>query len=1045
MKITDFSIRRPMTIAVLVVVILLLGAVSLSRLAIDLYPEMNLPVGAVMTSYPGAGPQEVENQVTRPMESVLGTVSDLDTIQSISSTGESIVIVRFNWGTDMDFASLQMREKVDMIKGMLPDGADDPMVFKMDPNMLPIMQLAVVGDRPQQVKQVAEDVIQPRLERVAGVAAVRVEGGVQREIQVLVDKAKLNGTGLSLNQVVQSLQSENRTVSAGDVQSGSKDMLVRVTGEFQSIEEIRQIVLTSPSGASVYLKDIADVVDGSAEQTHLSRVNGQPGLAVMIHKQSGVNTVQVSRDVKAALEELKNEVPPDFSFQKVMDQSEFIEESINSVVKKIFLGGALAILVMLVFLRNVRSTLIISTAIPISIIGTFVLLYFNDMTLNLISLGGLALGVGLIVDDAIVVLENIYRHRQQGYGLVDAAKQATDEVGNAVTSATLTTIAVFMPIVFVEGLASQLFKPMAYTVTFAVLTSLMVALTLVPLLSSRYLKLEEPREGTLWGKVYRSSGEKFDRFYNWYRKVLQWSLGHRKTVVASIAAMFVASLALIPMVGAEFIPTIDEGYVKVTLDLPDGTHLDETNRIIGKVEALAEEIPEVENIITNVGFTGSESMGGQASSDAGQVYFQLVDKAERSRSTEVIAGVVREKAQYIAGADINVSATGPALEGQQVGSPVSITIKGDDLEVLGSLAEEITSLVEEVPGTAEAANSMGEGRPEIRVIADRDRAAAYGLTGSQIASAVRTAIQGTVATQYRTAGDEIDVRVRLKGGQDASVQDLENLTVSSPAAGAVPIRQVATLEEAEGPNSINRNDQSRVVNVTANLSGRDLGSVMEDIRAKLAGIDLPQGYSIEYGGQYEEMMDAFGNLGLALLLAVALVYLVMVAQFESLIYPFIIMFSVPVTIIGVTLSLLLSGRPFSVPAFIGVILLAGIVVRNAIVLVDYINVLRRRGMERDEAILKAGPTRLRPILMTALTAILAMFPMALGIGAGAEGQAPLATVVVGGLAFSTVITLVLVPVIYTIMDDIPKWWKNRREKKKQKKLAKTQPAENLTS
>jgi len=490
-------------------------------------------------------------------------------------------------------------------------------------------------------------------------------------------------------------------------------------------------------------------------------------------------------------------------------------------------------------------------------------------------------------------------------------------------------------------------------------------------------------------------------------------------------------------------PGIDEGYVKATLDLPDGTHLEETNRITGKVEALAEEIPEVDNVITNVGFTGSQSMGGQASSDQSQIYFQLVDKGERTRSTEQIANLVRDKAESIAGAEITISATGPASEGQQSGSPVSVTIKGDDLEVLSSLAEEVSSLVETVPGTAEVSNSLGEGRPEVRVIADRDRAAAYGLGGSQIASAVRTAIQGTVATQYRTEGEEIDVRVRLEGGQEANIEDLQNLTVSSPVAGTVPIRQVARLEEAEGPNSINRTDQARVVSVTANLSGRDLGSVMEDIQTKINGMDMPQGYTIEYGGENEEMSDAFGNLGLALLLAVALVYLVMVAQFESLIYPFIIMFSVPVTIIGVTLSLLLTGRPFSVPAFIGVILLAGIVVKNAIVLVDYINVLRRRGMERDEAILKAGPTRLRPILMTALTAILAMFPMALGLGAGAEGQAPLATVVVGGLTFSTVITLVLVPVIYATMDDIPRRWKNRREKKKQKKLTKT--AENLGS
>lgn len=1033
MKITDFSIKRPMTVAVLVVVVLLLGAVSLSKLTIDLYPEMNLPVGAVMTSYPGAGPREVENQVTRPLESVLGTVNDLDSIQSISAAGESIVIVFFNWGTDMDFASLQMREKVDLVKDVLPDGAGKPLVFKMDPNMLPVMQILVSGENPREVKQVTDDIIKPRLERVAGVAAVRVEGGVQREIKVLVDRARLNGYGLSMDQIVQTLQGENMNVSGGDVESGRKDMLVRVTGEFKSTGEIENVVLTTPSGAVARLKDVAEVVDGVAEQTRLSRVNGQPALAVLVHKQSAANTVQVARDIKKALEELKASVPPDFKFKVVMDQSQFIEDSINNVVRKIFFGGALAILVMLVFLRNVRSTLIISTAIPISIIATFVLLYFNDMTLNLVTLGGLALGIGLIVDDAIVVLENIYRHRQEGYGLVEAARQATDEVGNAVIAATLTTIAVFMPIVFVKGLASQLFKPMAFTVTFSVAASLMVALTLVPLLASRYLKLEEPGEG-LRGKIYRASEERFNRFYQWYRRVLQWSLGHRKTVIISISLLFFASLALAPLVGAEFLPTMDEGYVKVTLDLPNGTTLEETNRITAQVEELAAEIPEVENVITNVGFVGSESMGGETSSDRAQVYFQLKEEGRRSRTAEEVAAVLRDKVKNIAGADIKVTATGPAAEGHDMGAPVNVTIKGDDLDVLAFLAGQVTGLVREVPGVTEVTNSLAEGRPEIRVIADRDRAAAYGLGGAQIASAVRTAIRGTVATQYRTGGDEIDVRVRLKGGEEAGLEELENLTVYSPVAGPVLLRQVARLVEAEGPASIQRMDQSRVVTVSGNLSGRDLNSVMKDIRAKLESMDLPPGYTIEYGGQHEQMRDAFGNLTLALVLAVALVYLVMVAQFESLLYPFIIMFSVPVTVTGVVLSLLVTGRPFSVTAFIGVILLAGIVVKNAIVLVDYINVLRRRGMERDEAILKAGPTRLRPILMTALTAILAMLPMALGLGEGAEAQAPLATVVVGGLAFSTVITLVLVPVIYAVMDDIPRWWKNRRERRKQNKL-----------
>lgn len=1018
MKITDFSIKRPLTIAVLVTVVLILGGVSLSRLNIDLYPEMNLPVAAVITEYPGAGPQEVENLVTRPLEAILGTVSDLDEIQSISSTGSSVVIVFFNWGTDMNFAALQMREKVDMIKPMLPDDVSTPGVYKMDPNMLPILQLAVSGNDPTKVTQVTEDIIQPRLERVSGVAAVRVEGSTQREIQVLVDPARLHGYGLSLNQVVQMLQMENMSVSGGHVEEGSKDLLVRATGEFKDLAEIRNLVLSSPAGARVHLSDVAEVRDGVKDATHMSRVNGEPGLTIMIYKQSTANTVQVARDVKQALEELKAGVPADFQIGTMLDQSMFIEQSISGVTHKIFYGGALAMLVMLVFLRNVRSTLIISTAIPISIIFTFVLLYFNDMTLNLLSMGGLALGIGLIVDDAIVVLENIYRHRQQGYSLVDAARVATDEVGNAVIASTLTTIAVFMPIVFVEGLASQLFKPMALTVSFSVAASLMVALTLVPLLASRYLKLTEPKEGTLSGRLFGASERWFDRFYDRYRRILAWSLGHRKTVIIGVTLMFFGSLALFPLVGAEFMPAMDEGYVKVQVDLPNGTALEETNRYIRDIENLGEKIPEVKNIFSSIGFTGSESMGGEMSSDRGQVYFELVSKGERARSSEQVAEEVRDLVRSIPGADIQVSATGPASEGQGMGAPVQVNIKGDDLDTLARLADDVVKQIETVPGTRQVSSSLAEGLPEIQVEIDRERASMYGLGGAEISSTLRTAIQGNVATRYRTGEDEIDVRVQLANAGSIRLADLKNLTVMSQTGTAVPLGMVANIIEKEGPSSVTRKGQSRFVSVTANLSGRDLNSVMKDIRTRLDKMPLPPGYAFEYGGQNQEMMKAFGNLTLALLLAIVLVYLVMVAQFESLLYPFIIMFSIPVTVIGVILSLLVTGRTFSVPAFIGVILLGGIVVKNAIVLIDYVNILRGRGLTRDEAILKAGPTRLRPILMTALTAILAMTPLALGLGEGAEGQAPLATVVVGGLLFSTLITLIFVPVVYTILDDL---------------------------
>ena len=1031
MKIADFSIRRPLTVAVVVFVLLIMGAVSLSRLTIDLYPEMNLPVAMVMTEYQGAGPQEVENLVTRPLEGVLGTVNNLDSIHSVSSMGNSIVIMMFKWGTDMNFATLDMREKVDLIRGFMPDGVSTPAVFKMDPNMMPILQLAITGNDAARVKQLTDDVIEPAVSRVPGVASVYYTGAVEREIQVLVDPARLQGYGLSLNHVSGTLAAENMNVSGGQVKDGKKDLLVRATGEYKSLEDIRRVVLSVPGGPTVYLGDVAEVRDGYKEQTNLSRVNGNPGLSLNVHKQSGTNTVQVARDIKKQIAQLETQLPTDVQFSVILDQSVFIEDSINNVIKRIFIGGTLAILVILVFLRNVRSTLIISTAIPISIISTFVLLYFNNMTLNLMSLGGLALGIGLIVDDAIVVLENIYRHRQNGYGLIDAARAGVAEVGNPVIASTLTILAVFLPIVFVEGIVAQLFSPMALAVAFSVTASTAVALTLVPLLASRFLSLERPRQDKLLGKIYHKSEGWHVALLAVYRRLLAWALGHRKIVLIAVAVLFAVSLALTPLVGMEFIPGMDEGYVQVSIKLPNGTMLEETNRYANMVEAIGRDMPEVKSIIANVGSSGDMGGMGGSSSESAQIYFELVDKGSRSKSDQDLADIVAKMVKDIPGAKIEVDAAAPGMGGGMGGSPLEITIKGHDLDTLSQLAHQAEEIVRQVPGTTLVSSDLAEGRPEVRVTVDRDRAAVYGLNVTDVAGTVRTAIQGSVVTRYRTGGEEIDVRLRLADGADAMLGDLQDLVITSNTGMQVPLRQIASLVEAEGPNSITRADQSRTVSITSGISGRDLGSVSRDVQQALLALPLPPGYEISYGGETEEMVKAFSNLLLALVLAIILVYLVMVAQFESLLYPFIIMFAVPVTLIGVVFSLLVTGWAFSVTAFIGIIMLAGIVVKNAIVLVDYINVLRSRGMERNEAILEAGPVRLRPILMTALTAILALLPLAMGLGEGSEGQAPMAVVVIGGLTFSTLITLVLVPVMYTIMDDLVNRLKSRFGRKEE--------------
>ena len=1030
MKIADFSIRRPLTVAVVVFVILIMGAVSLSNLSIDLFPEMNLPVAAVITDYQGAGPQEVENLVTRPLEGVLGTVNNLDGIQSVSSMGNSIVIVMFNWGTDMNFATLDMREKVDLIRGFMPDGVGTPTVFKMDPNMMPVLQLMVTGNDSARVKQLTDDVIEPAISRVPGVAAVYYTGAVEREIQVLVDPARLQGYGMSLNQVMGALMTENMNVSGGQVEDGGKDLLVRVTGEYKSVEDIRRVVLSVPGGPTVYLGDVAEVRDGFKEQAELSRVNGAPGLSLNVQKQSGVNTVQVARDIKAQIAQLEAQLPADVQFNIILDQSVFIEDSINNIFVRILIGGMLAVLVLMVFLRNIRSTLIISTAIPISIIATFVLLYFNNMTLNLISLGGLALGIGLIVDDSIVVLENIYRHRQNGLGLIDAARKGVGEVGNAVITSTLTILAVFLPVVFVEGLVAQLFEPMALAVAFSVAASTGVALTLVPLLASRLLKLDRPRPDKLMGRLYNKSEGWHNSLLVIYRRLLAWALGHRKLVLIGVVVLMALSLALTPLVGMEFMPVMDEGYVQVSVKLPNGTIMEETNRYANLIEKIGGDIPEVKSVIANVGGGGMGGMGG-TSSERTQVYFELVSKSERSKSDRDIADLVAGQVKHIPGAEINVEAAGPGMGGGMGGSPLQITIKGHDLDTLSQLARQAEEIIRQVPGTIQVSSDLAEGRPEVRVSVDRDRAAAYGLNVSDVASTIRTAIQGSVATRYRAGGEEIDVRVSLADGADARLMDLRDLTITSNMGLQVPLRQIASLDEVDGPSSITRIDQSRTVSITSDITGRDLGSVSRDVQQALLALPLPPGYEISYGGETEEMMKAFSSLLLALLLAIILVYLVMVAQFESLLYPFIIMFAVPVTLVGVVFSLLVTGWAFSVVAFIGMIMLVGIVVKNGILLVDYINILRSRGMERNEAIQEAGPIRLRPILMTALTAILALIPLAIGLGEGSEGQAPMAVVVIGGLAFSTLITLLLVPVMYTIMDDMMNWFKKRYGRKEE--------------
>ncbi len=1035
MKLVDLSVKRPVGVTMIVIALIILGMVSLGRLAIDFLPNMRLPYAAVITTYEGAGPQEVESMVTKPIESAVAMTEGLKRMQSVSGSGISMVMAEFDWGTDMNFTVQDMREQIDMLSSMLPDGVGKPMVMKLDISMMPVAVVAFTGDQDlASLKQTAEDVVLPRLERIEGVASVSVIGGYEREIQILIDPVKMQGYGVSLDTVTQMLRAGNLNLSAGTVDEGRREFIVRVPGEYADLHDIARIAVPTPAGGMVRIMDFAEVRDGYRDAAQRSRLNQQDSLAFVIQKQPTANTVQVMQGARAVFAELEKELPGNVQFRTAFDQAEFVEQSIGNLWSDILVGGTLAALVIFFFLRSLRSTLVICTAIPVALISACTLIYFSGETLNMLTLGGLALGVGIIVDDAIVVLENIYRHRQGGLGIIEAARQGASEVSRAVTGATLVSMSVFVPIVFVEGLASEIFSPLALTVAFALGASLLTSLTLIPMLSSRILRVGTAQRGPKFVRRALTLFEAvMERLNATYRRALEWALRNRRKVVGGAAAIFIGSVALLPVVGTEFLPASDEGLVQVTVSLPIGTGIDETDRVTQEIERLVMSVPEVETVFVTVGAGSHEEQSGfgGASPHQAMIDIMLVGAGERSRSSEEVADWLRSALPEIPDAEIEVSASSQMMS-MEGGAPLMVMLKGDDLDTLARIGDEAVDIIAGIPGTRDVQSSLSEGRPEIQVLVDRDRAAQYGLSVAQVASTIRTSIEGSVATRYKVGGEELDVRVQFTEAARKNMADLENLTMTTPMGSSVLLRDLARFEIGEGPTSITRMDQARTVVISAALSGRDLGSVTNDVRSALERFPLPPGYRFEFTGEAQEMAEAFGNLTVALVLAIALVYIIMAVQFESYLFPFVVMFSVPVSLTGMVLGLLLTGRTFSVISFIGAIVTVGVVVKNAIVLIDYVNILRERGMSCREAVVTAGPIRLRPILMTALTTILAMFPLALGIGEGSEMQAPLATVVIGGLLFSTLISLVLVPTVYTVFDDWGQALKRRRQRKSEK-------------
>ena len=1010
MNLVNLSVKRPVGVIMIVVALLGLGFVSLRSLTIDLYPEIELPIAVVSTTYEGAAPQEVEKLVSRPVESSVSSIEGLEVLQSQSQAGASLVLLQFNTGVNLDSTLLQVRENVDQVRGLLPDGAGEPNVLRFDPGQLPIMNIGLSGDTPEELQQLAENRIVPFLERQSGVASVGIEGGKIREVQVLIDRAQLSQYGLDSQTVVQTLTAANQSASAGVIEKGQKDLQVRIEGEFDSIEDVEDTILQSQTGARVTLGQIAEVQDTLVNSNTISKVNGESSVVLSILKKTDANTVETADEVSAALEELRADLPEEVESDIILDTSEFIKISINSVVWNILLGGVFSILVLLLFLKSLRATLVIGLSIPIAIISTFTLMYFTGETLNVLTMGGLALGIGMMVDSSIVILENIVSYRQRGYSMVEAAKQGASELAPAVIASATTTLVVFLPIIFVEGIASELFTPLALTIMFALIASLAVSVTLIPMLSSKLLT-----------KPLQMSGRRywFDRFMekvnDKYRSLLRLVLKWRKVTIAITLALIAGSAALIPTIGTEFIPPSDQGQITMRVNMPEGTSLEETEAKTREVDERIDEFGDVIDVsYVTIGGGGMTGVGN-GSSDFASYTIELVDPGDRERTTQQMVEQLQTSVSDIPGADIQVSEMDAGLG---TGAPLQVQLNGTEYEVLDELAQQVAYVMNEVDGVSNATSSTDEGRPELQIDVNREKAAQYGLSYQQVIGQVRLAFNGQIATRYRNGSDEIDVRLIFPEDERQTIADLEGMSVQTPTGSLIPLATIATLEQVQGPVTLLREDQQPQVNVEAEVIGQDLGTATEEVRAELERLNFPDGYSYDIGGQAQDMQEAFGDLTLALLFSIFLVYAVMAIQFENFLFPFIIMFSLPATIIGITTGLFVTGLPFSLPAFVGIIMLAGIVVNNAIVLVDYINILRGRSYDRFEAILEAGPNRLRPILMTTLTTVLGMVPLAIGIGRGAEAQQPLAVTIIFGLTVSSFFTLVLIPVVYTYFDDL---------------------------
>jgi CzcA family heavy metal efflux pump len=1031
MWITRLALKYPISTLMASIAVFVLGLVSLVQLPIDMLPDIQIPSVTSVTYFTGAGPLDMEQSVTVPIERAVSSVNDVDYIQSSTREGVSQVRIYFNWGANTSEALIDIIQKLNRVMTTLPTGVSQPIALKFDITNMPILTVALSSDMDErQLYDIAYNIIEPQLEHLPGVASAFVTGGKIREIHVTVDRNRIEGSGITLNDVVTAVSTSNLIMPSGDLKTGVFDFSLKTESQFNVVEPIGDIVVKNINGVAVRVRDIAKVEDSFMEQTEIVRTNGRHGVILRIQKTPGSNTIDVVDNVKKAMKDLRD-VPNSITSSTALDQSVYIRDSISGLVREGALGAILAVLVIIVFIRNLRSTIIIFIAIPLSILVTFIFFRFSGISLNTMTLGGLALGIGRLVDDSIVELENISRHytlsKKENTSKIKATLDAAIEVAGPIFISTLTTVIVFLPVVFLTGIAKLLFIPLVLTITVALFASFFVSRTVTPLLCFKILQGErevDENSKKLSDRLQISTRNFFEGIDNLYEKTLRTALRHKRRVVIAVVAVSVLSFGLFKYVGSEFFPDSDENQFRINVKLPVGTRVEETEKFVEKIEKIVKDnVPEASTVVSDIGVPNAKSgsmSGANSGSHAANVQVSLIPGSERDRDVFQIVKELRPKVLSLPGAQIFINSGGIMKNLMNFGSaaPIDVTILGYDFETSNRLAKQISEIVKSVQGTTDVQISRDNNLPEVRISVDRLKAGTLGVSLQNVANTIATAMNGSVASLYSDplTGNQYNMLVRLSQDYRNDIDDIKKLTVSTPSGKLVPLENIVDIRMSQSPVQIDRKYQQRLVDVTANVEGRDLGSVAEEIGQKLTTIDKPAGFDIKLSGNVEQQSKTFSSLIITLLLAIVLVYMIMASQFQSLLDPFIIMFTVPLGVVGVVWMLFLTNTTLSVTSFEGIIVMIGIVVSNGILLVDYMNRLRKNGVELHEAVTRGGKTRLRPILMTTLATVLGLLPMAMGIG-GESSQAPLAIAVIGGLTVSTVLTLLFVPVLYTIFEE----------------------------